>query len=111
MPTVVSVFGVEPFRIGGTETYARELSLQLDRHGWKSVLCFLTPPSAEVRQFLEAPNVTIEILDRAVGFNWRAMQTMARILRKHRPDILHLHYTGLLSPYPWLARLCSVEKV
>ena len=111
MPTVVSVFGVEPFRIGGTETYARELSLQLDRHGWKSVLCFLTPPSAEVRQFLEAPNVSIEILDRAVGFNWRAMQTMARILRKHRPDILHLHYTGLLSPYPWLARLCSVEKV
>jgi glycosyltransferase involved in cell wall biosynthesis len=64
-----------------------------------------------VRQFLEAPNVTIEILDRAVGFNWRAMQTMARILRKHRPDILHLHYTGLLSPYPGLARLCSVKKV
>lgn len=111
MPTVVSVFGVEPFRIGGTETYARELSLQLDRQGWKSVLCFLTPPSAEVRHFLEAPNVTIEILDRAVGFNWPAMKTMARILRRHRPDILHLHYTGLLSPYPWLARLCSVKKV
>jgi hypothetical protein len=48
MPTLVSVFGVEPFRIGGTETYARELSLQLDRCGWKSVLCFLTPPSPEV---------------------------------------------------------------
>ncbi len=25
--------------------------------------------------------------------------------------ILHLHFTGPLGPYPWLARLCSVERV
>jgi len=111
MPTLVSVFGVEPFRIGGTETYARELSLQLNSAGWKSVLCFLTPPTPEVREFLEGPNVSIEILDRAVGFNRRAIETMSEILRKHRPEILHLHYTGLLSPYPWLARTRSVKKV
>src|SRR5215831_12243563 len=29
MPTLVSAFGVEPKRIGGTETFARELSVQL----------------------------------------------------------------------------------
>ncbi len=111
MPSVVSVFGVEPFRIGGTETYARELSLQLERHGWHSVLCFLTSPPAEVRHFLDLPNVTIEVLDHDVGLNWRALKKMTRILRIHRPRILHLHYTGLLSPYPWLGWLLSVEKV
>ena len=111
MPCVISVFGVEPFRIGGTETYARELSLQLKGHGWHSVLVFLTSPSPEVRQFLDLPNVSIEVLDRAVGLNWPALQRMTRILRKYRPRILHLHYTGLLSPYPWLARLLSVEQV
>jgi glycosyltransferase involved in cell wall biosynthesis len=111
MPTLVSVFGVEPFRIGGTETYARELSLQLDRCGWKSVLCFLTPPAAEVREFLEAGNVSIEVLDRDVGFNRTAIQKMSAILRKYQPEILHLHYTGLLSPYPWLARWHAVKQV
>jgi len=40
--TLVSVFGVEPRRIGGTEMFARELSLQLGELGWKSVLCFLS---------------------------------------------------------------------
>ena len=111
MPCLVSVFGVEPFRIGGTETYARELSIQLENYGWHSVLVFLTSPSPEVRQFLDLPNVSIEVLDRAVGLNWRALQRMTRILRKYRPRILHLHYTGLLSPYPWLAQLLSVEQV
>ena len=51
MPTLVSVFGVQPLRIGGTETFARELSLQLDRKGWKSVLCFETEPPADVAEF------------------------------------------------------------
>jgi glycosyltransferase involved in cell wall biosynthesis len=111
MPTLVSVFGVEPFRIGGTETYARELSQQLDRHGWHSVLCFLTPPTPEVREFLEASNVSIEVLDRDIGFKRSAIGKMARILRKYQPEILHLHYTGLLSPYPWLARWYGVKKV
>src|SRR5689334_7077626 len=100
MPTLVSVFGVEPFRIGGTETYARELSQQLDRCGWKSVLCFLTPPTPEVREFLEASNVSIEVLNRDIGFKRSAIGKMATILRKYEPEILHLHYTGLLSPYP-----------
>jgi glycosyltransferase involved in cell wall biosynthesis len=111
MPTLVSVFGVEPFRIGGTETYARELSQQLDRRGWKSVLCFLTPPTPEVREFLNAANVSIEVLDREIGFKRSAIDKMATILRKQQPEILHLHYTGLLSPYPWLARWYGVKQV
>src|SRR5207245_9002999 len=46
MDTVVSLFGNDPRRIGGTEEYARELSAQLGRHGWSSVLCFSRPPAA-----------------------------------------------------------------
>ena len=55
MRTVVSVFGVQPFRIGGAETYARELSVQLGRLGWKSVLCYLSEPPDEVKKFLSLP--------------------------------------------------------
>ncbi len=110
MPCVVSVFGVKPFRIGGTETFARELSLQLQERGWQSVLCFLKEPPEEVRRFLSLPNVTLEVLENSTDLNWSATTSLARILRRHKPQILHLHFTGFLGVYPWLARLMSVKK-
>src|SRR4029078_4436269 len=111
MRTVVSVFGVKPFRIGGTETFARQFSLQLNDHGWKSVLCFLKPPPDEVRKFLDLPNVSIEVLENSTQANWRAAHALAAILRRHKPEILHLHFTGFLGFYPWLARFLSVKKI
>src|SRR6266850_366244 len=111
MRTLISVFGVKPFRIGGTETFARELSLQLDQRGWNSVLCFLEEPTPEVRSFLSLPNVSFEVLANATGVNWSATRTLARIIRRHNPEIVHLHFTGFLGIYPWLARLLSVKKI
>ncbi|HKB66936.1 MAG TPA: glycosyltransferase family 4 protein [Pyrinomonadaceae bacterium] len=111
METVVSVFGVKPFRIGGTETFARELSLQLHQQGRKSVLCFLKEPPEHVRRFLDLPNVSLEVLEGSTDLNWSATRTLAQIIRHHKPQILHLHFTGFLGVYPWLARLMSVKKI
>jgi glycosyltransferase involved in cell wall biosynthesis len=108
---VVSVFGVDPIRIGGTETFARELSTQLAELGWQSVLVFLSEPPDDVRQFLSLPNVTIEVLENSIDLNWDAAKGLARILRRYRPQILHLHFTGFLGIYPWVGRLCSVKKI
>ena len=36
---------------------------------------------------------------------------LAAILKRHPADILHLYFTGFLSPYPWVARLRGVRKV
>ena len=108
---VVSVFGVDPIRIGGTETFARELSTQLQRRGFESVLCFLSEPPADVREFLTLPNVTIEVLADSIDLNWKAAKGLARILRRYRPEVLHLHFTGFLGVYPWVGRLCSVKKI
>jgi glycosyltransferase involved in cell wall biosynthesis len=111
MPTVVSVFGVEPFRIGGTETFARELSLQLQQRGWQSVLCFLTEPTEDVRRFLSLPNVSLEVLPDSTNSNFSAIKYLAVIIRRYKPQILHLHFTGFLGAFPWLARMLSVEKI
>jgi len=111
MPTVVSVFGVEPSRIGGTETFARELSFQLGQRGWTSVLCFLAAPPPEVRQFLKLGNVKFEVIEHSFGLNWSATSSLARIIRRYRPEILHLHFTGFLGTYPWVARLFGTSKV
>jgi len=109
--SVLSVFGLRPSRIGGTETYARELSIQLDRYGWRSALCFEEPPPAPVRQYLDLPNVTLEVMRNVCRQAWEPVSGLARLLRRHRPAVLHLHYASFLSLYPWLARLHGVKKV
>jgi len=111
MPTIVSVFGVEPIRIGGTETFARELSIQLGGLGWDCVLCFLDEPPVEVQRFLALPNVRIEVLRDSINMSWKSATSLASILRRYSPEILHLHFTGFLGAYPWVARLCSVRRV
>ena len=111
MPNIVSVFGVEPRRIGGTETYARELSSQLGERGWTNTLCFLSVPAAEVRRFLDLPNVRFEVYASAKDSGFKTGKNLAAIIRRHRPEILHLHFTGFLSLYPWMARAQGVSKI
>jgi glycosyltransferase involved in cell wall biosynthesis len=110
-PTLVSVFGVKPHRIGGTETFARELSLQLGELGWNSVLCFLSEPTDEVRRFLDLPNLSFATLENSTNGGWNAATDLGRLMRDYRPEILHLHYTGFLNFYSWIARLQSVKQV
>ena len=110
-PTLISVFGVKPLRIGGTETFARELSLQLGQRGWQSVLCFLSEPTAEVRRFLDLPNISFEVLEDSTDGAREARRNLARIMQQHQPDILHLHYVSFLNFYSWSARFQSVKRV
>jgi glycosyltransferase involved in cell wall biosynthesis len=111
MPTLVSVFGVEPRRIGGTETFARELSLQLGRRGWKSVLCFLAEPTEDVKRFLDLPNTSLDVYASATDSSLKTGRSLANLARDHRPEILHLHFTGFLNLYSWIARLRSVKQI
>ena len=110
-PAVLSVFGVETLQIGGIESYAREMSTQLARHGWDSILCFENDAPPSVRRYLEAPNVTVGILRDACELKWAPIREMAALMRQRCPRILHLHFLGFLGAYPWLARLCSVDRV
>ena len=111
MPTLVSIFEVEPLRIGGTETFARELSCQLAERGWKSVLCFQSEPIGEVKSFLDLPNVSLNVYADPTASTFQAGKGIARIIRAYRPDILHLHYVSFINPYSWIARLQSVKQV
>lgn len=111
MDAVVSLLGLSPRYVGGSETYARELSRQLDSHGWKSILCFLEPPSDVVREYLNLPNVSIEIIGNAVEPNYRAFRDCLLILRLYRARIFHMQLVGFIGFYPWLARLLGTEKI
>src|SRR5205085_1560280 len=111
MPTLLSVFGVEPRRIGGTEMFARELSQQLGELGCQSVLCFLSEPTGDVRRFIELPNVSFAVLPKSTNGDKQARANLNDLLQQFRPDILHLHYVSFVSWYPWTARLKSVPQI
>lgn len=104
MRTVLSIFGIDPKRIGGTEYFARELSTQLHSNGCRSVLLFGHDPTPAVRQFLSSENVDIEVVPEV----WKADATIcgqvAGLVRHHRPDIVHLHFIRFVSPLPFVAR-------
>lgn len=108
--TVLSVFVVNPRRVGGVEMFARELSRQLHAAGWRSVLCFSDEPPESVRGFLAVPGASIEWLPGMGSMRPSALRDMFRLLRRIRPTILHMHFTPQLSPFPWLARLSGVRR-
>lgn len=91
--------------------FARVLSERLAARGWESVLAYESLPEGAVRQYLELPNVKFEVLHDAWKFAARPAADLGAILRRHPADILHLYFTGFLSPYPWVARLRGVRKV
>jgi glycosyltransferase involved in cell wall biosynthesis len=110
-PTVVSVMGVNATYIGGMQLWSRELSLVLDKLGWNSVLCFATAPSEDVKAFLNLPNVSFEVLDKSWELAVAPVKGLRQILKRHRPEIVHLHFTGFVGFYPWLARMNGARKV
>ncbi len=108
--TVLSVIGLRPLRIGAAEIWFRELSKQLEQFGWSNVLCFASEPPPNIAQYLSAPNVTLDVLPDSWSLSWRPTLEFFRLVRRYRPQIVHCHWTGFVSVYPWLARLNSVEK-
>ena len=109
--TVLSIIAIDPIRVGGAEIWFRELSEQLNREGWQSVLCFLSEPPPQVAHFLEQPNVKVEVLKESWKLHLRPAMDFARLIRKYRPRIVHLHHTGFITFLPWMAQLNGVEQV
>jgi len=109
---VLSLIHMHPDRIDGTAMFARSLSTALGSVGVRSLLCFPSPPQPAVREFLTLPNVEILAEPLIFGSGFLASgYRFLRLIRQYRPAIAHLHFMGLVSLLPWLARGCGVEKV
>jgi glycosyltransferase involved in cell wall biosynthesis len=111
-PTVVSVFGVNPRRIGGVEMFSRELSRQLDDAGFTSVLSFQRPPVEIVRDFLQAPNVKIEVTPGILRPYGAGAAQLIDLVRRYKPSTVHFQFTGyFMTPFPAICRLGGVRRV
>src|SRR4051812_18900754 len=108
---VLSVFGVQPQRIGGGGGVARGVSRRPRGGGGDSAICYQALPEGAVRDFLALPNVSFEAARQVHRFDVERARQMSALLKRTRPDILHLYFTGFLSPYPWIARVNGVKRV
>ena len=109
--TLLSVNGFHPVRVGSLETFARNLSMELGARGWRHVICYASPPHEPVRRFLSLPNVEFAAVPGVFCRQWRPVLAMARLLRRCRPEIVHMQLTGMVSCYPWLAKWYGARRV
>jgi len=105
-------FGFRPHTIEdrGMESFARELSMQLGRHGWESVLCFEDDAAENIRRFLEASNVTL-CTCRTLASLSGSQSVYGRPSSATPPQNTAFTLHRLSRAYPWLTRLYSVNKV
>jgi len=55
--------------------------------------------------------VELDVIPDAWKGGMRDGAALWRVLRKWRPEILHLHFTSFVSPHAWLARMGGVRSV
>ncbi len=92
----MSVLNLRPRKLGSFEEYTIALSRTLTEQGGQSVIVFKDRPPDSLRpQYLEA-GATLETKPFA-PFGLESAGTLRALLRRHRPDVVHLHFVNLLS--------------
>jgi glycosyltransferase involved in cell wall biosynthesis len=109
--TVIAVFGVDPFRIGGVEIYVRELALQLAARNTRLVAVFTRKPSGLVAEYLTAPNLILEEIPALETGMLASAGPLAQLLRRYRPRVLHLQFVNFVSVFAWVGKRYGVERI
>jgi glycosyltransferase involved in cell wall biosynthesis len=105
LPTIVSVFDMEPRKYGSVEQYAVSLSAALTAVGWRSVMSFVSMPEGIVEVELRKSGAIVEQLP-IVG-NRRLHTQLFQLLRRHKPNVVHLHFCEQFSLLPMVTRLAG----
>lgn len=98
--TVVSVLNLNPRKLGSMEDFMACLSRALAARTWRHVLVFAAPPAEPVHSVLEPTGCIIEV---APCSGPRSCLQLARIVWKHRPQVVHFHFLDQFSLLPVLA--------
>ncbi len=106
------LFDIHPVRIDGTAMFVRALALALTEHGYRSIVCFPSSPVPAVREFLADANLSIAV-DSGIfsADRWRSGMSGLRLVRVHKPAIVHLHFMPLISLLPRLFRFGRVRRI
>ena len=96
---------------GGAERFAMGLALNLPSDRFELFICSPRPLPDEVVGTLRAGGVQVMSLGRSGRYDAYRMAGLARLVRKHRIDILHAHLFGSNLWSSLVGRLCRVPVV
>ena len=91
---------------GGAERVAVDIVLGLNRQRFEAaVVSIWEKVGCELENSLDHSDVQVEYLGKGAGFDGRIYRKMHRVLRDHRPDIVHTHLQVLRYALPSLLLL------
>src|SRR4030095_9329020 len=95
-PTVMSVLNLRPRKLGSFEEHTIALSRALTERGGKSIFVLQDfPPEALRPQYTDAGAV-LETKP-FEPFGRESAGSLLALVRRHRPQVIHLHFVNLLS--------------
>lgn len=93
---VMSVLNLRPRKLGSFEEYTISLSRSLTERGGQSILVFKdSPPEALRSQYMDA-GALLETKP-FEPFGRKSAGALRALVRRHRPQVVHLHFVNLLS--------------
>jgi glycosyltransferase involved in cell wall biosynthesis len=92
----MSVLNLTPRKLGSFEEYTITLSRSLARRGGQSILVFTDPPPAALLPLYTDAGAILETKS-FDPFGRESAYALRRLVRRHRPDVLHMHFVNLLS--------------
>jgi glycosyltransferase involved in cell wall biosynthesis len=92
----MSVLDLIPRKLGSFEQYSISLSRALSTKGSRSVLVFSEPPPAAFLPLYLDAGASLETKP-FVPFSHKSGLALRGLLQRHRPDVVHLHFTHILS--------------
>src|SRR5579875_889768 len=103
-PCLMFVLGMTSTKIGGMEKFLRALCLQMGAAGWHTVLCFDGEPSAQLKEFLELPFVSLESVPHQEGLGQKAAKPLWKVLTYHRPTVFMYAFHSVMRVFPLMAK-------
>jgi glycosyltransferase involved in cell wall biosynthesis len=93
---VMSLLDLRPRKLGSFEEYTVSLSRELAGQGGESVLVFKDLPPESLRAHYVNAGSTLETKPFA-PYDRASASALRALVRRHRPNVVHLHFVNLLS--------------
>ena len=93
---VMSVLNLRPRKLGSFEEYTISLSRSLTQQGGQSVLVFKDSPPDLLRPHYTDAGALLEIKP-FEPFGRESAGALRALIRRHQPQVVHLHFVNLLS--------------
>lgn len=108
--TVLSLIGLNPNKFGSYEEFELKLMRRMAGEGLRHVKAFLDYPPPELRKEFERAGATLDVCPQP-DRRWTHLRRAAALIRKHRPDAVHLAFFAVLTPLVYWVRMFGVRKV